>query len=97
MHVTLLVQFLDLRGHCGLQTALEVKSDLRYEISDPKNPCDQSFRVHLFVTLGTCQQEREIYLFMTCASAAGKNANLNYISELWYSLVQRGCVEALIS
>ena len=52
-------QFLYLRGHCGLQTALEVKSDLGFEISDPKNPCDQSFRVHLLVTLGTCQQERE--------------------------------------
>ena len=53
-------QFLDLRGHCGLQTASEVKSDLGFEISDPKNPCDRSFRVHLLVTLGTFQErERE--------------------------------------
>ena len=49
-------QFLDLRGHCRLQTALEVQSDLGFEISDPKNPHDQSFRVHLLVNLGTCKK-----------------------------------------
>ena len=48
-------QVLDLRG---LQTASEVKSDLGFETSDQKNPCDRSFRVHLLVTIGTCQQEK---------------------------------------
>ena len=46
MHVTLLIQFLDLRGNCGLQTASEVKSDLEFEISDLNYPC-----IHVHVTL----------------------------------------------
>ena len=31
-----MVPFDSLRGHYGLQTASEVRSDLRFEISDPK-------------------------------------------------------------
>ena len=46
VHVTLLIQFLDLRGHCGLQTASEVKSDLGFEISDLIYP-----HIHVHVTL----------------------------------------------
>ena len=46
MHVTLLVQFLDLRGHCGLQMASEVKSDLGFEISDLNYP-----HIHVHLTL----------------------------------------------
>ena len=34
MHIVNMVPYGDLRGHCSLQTASEVKSDLRFEISD---------------------------------------------------------------
>ena len=44
MHVTLLIQFLDLQRHCGLQMASEVKSDLGFEISELNYP-------HIHVTL----------------------------------------------
>ena len=46
VHVTLLIQFLDLRDHCGLQAASEVKSDLGFEISDLNYP-----HIHVHVTL----------------------------------------------
>ena len=39
-------QFLYLRGHCGLQTASEVKSDLGFEISDLNYP-----HIHVHLTL----------------------------------------------
>ena len=59
--------------------ASEVKPDVRFEISDPRNPWDQSFRLRLLVIFGTCQEEEEeIYLFMTCASAAGTNAGKEF-------------------
>ena len=53
----------------------EVNFDLRFEISDLQNLNDQSFKVPLLVSLGTCQEDEEveICLFMTCASTAGKN------------------------
>ena len=46
VHVTLLIQFLDLQGNCSLQTASEVKSDLRFEISDLNYP-----HIHVHVGL----------------------------------------------
>ena len=46
MHVTLLIQFLDLQRHCGLQMASEVKSDLGFEIRDCNYP-----HIHVHVTL----------------------------------------------
>ena len=46
VHVTLLTQFLDLRDHCALQAASEVKSDLGFEISDLNYP-----HIHVHVTL----------------------------------------------
>ena len=46
VHVTLLIQFLDLQDHCGLQAASEVKSDLGFEISDLNHP-----HIHVHVTL----------------------------------------------
>ena len=39
-------QVLDLRGHCGLQMASEVKYDLRFEISDLNYPY-----IHVHITL----------------------------------------------
>jgi len=46
VHVTLLIQFLDLQDHCGLQAASEVKSDLGFEISDLNYP-----HIHVHVIL----------------------------------------------
>ena len=59
----------------------EVKFDLRFEISDLKNPYSRGFIVHSLVNLGTCQeQQEEISLFLSCASAAA-NKSVHCIAE----------------
>ena len=41
--------FGSLQGHHSLQTASEIKSDLRFQISDLNYICNQSFKVSLLV------------------------------------------------
>ena len=48
-----------LRGHYSLQTALEVKFDLRFEISGLNHLCDPSFKVTLFVKKWLYREEKE--------------------------------------
>ena len=50
-------QFLDLRGNCGLQTASEVKSDLRFEIHYLNNPdinVHVTLLIHFLYLRGHC-------------------------------------------
>ena len=61
-------QFLDLRGHCGLQTASEVKSDLGLEISGLNYP-----HIHVHVTLLT-----RLRRIVTCIATNQKNHAILY-------------------
>ena len=49
LHISYMVPYYGLLGHHSLQTALEVKSDLGFEISDLNYLCNPSFKVHLLV------------------------------------------------
>ena len=49
VHIVYIVRCGRLLGHCSLQAASEVKSDLRFEISDFNYQSDPRFKVTLFV------------------------------------------------
>ena len=80
VHFTILIP--GFRSSRPLWPPNNLKGQIRprfFEISDPKNPLDRSFRVCLLVNLGTCQNPLSpkphifFYLFMTRASASGNN------------------------
>ena len=71
-----MVPFDSLHGHCGLQTALEVRSYLRFEISDPKY-----LHIHVHIAYMFWAHYEGLLEASEATTASKRPRNTNFILE----------------